>query len=179
MESSHVHFSEHLTKLAESIQTPSRDISGSEVMQSLVTVLTTIMDHAMDGTDHIPHPDHSSPEKSAVCACFMAACTVPMISSLKEEGIDIQGDVLMDSAGSVLFSSYSEQQRSRILRDGMYLLSEIIEDARGNTPLEQWLTTVHSTTMQYILTEGENEYIELFAPLYLVLLMAAKQASSP
>jgi len=146
-----------------------------DVMDAAVIVLATITRHAFMGTDHIPHPDHSTIEKSAVGACFMAACSAPIAYTLCEQDSPIDVKELMTKAGADLFQNYSEADRRIIVDGGIGLFQEIIQAARSNEKLEEWMTSVYKVTNKYINSAGDTEYVELFAPLYLVLLMAARQ----
>jgi hypothetical protein len=146
-----------------------------DVMEASVLILATITRYAFDGTDHIPHPNHSTIEKSTVGACFMAACSAPIAYTLFEQDSPIDVKELMAKAGADLFEDYSEADRHIIVDGGILLFQEIIQAARSNEKLEEWMTSVHSVTNKYINSLGDTEYVELFAPLYLVLLMAARQ----
>ncbi|HDP25115.1 MAG TPA: hypothetical protein ENN34_06700 [Deltaproteobacteria bacterium] len=168
-------FSDNLMCLAQSIHPFSREDPLADVMTALEQVLVSIMHYALEGTDHQLHPDHSSLEKSSAGACFMTACAVAMISLLQDQHILVDGRELLRRAGSVLLSSYSHKQQARILEEGNLLFGEIITLARSTPSLEQWLNSVHTTTVQYVNTQGKNDYREFFPPLYLVLLMATGQ----
>lgn len=146
-----------------------------DVMDAAVLILATITRHAFEGTDHIPHPDHSTIEKSTVGACFMAACSAPIAYTLCEQDSPIDVRELMTKAGANLFQDYIDADQDIIVNEGIGLFQEIIQAARSNKKLEEWMASVHTVTNKYINSAGDTEYVELFAPLYLVLLMAARQ----
>ena len=161
--------------LANKLQRQKNTAPVHDVMESAALILATITGHAFEGTDHIPHPDHSTIEKSMVGACFMAACSAPIAYTLQEQDSPIDVRELMTEAGSTLFQDYSDDDRRIIVDEGTGLFQEIIQAARSNEKLEEWMTSVHTVTNKYINSIGDTEYVELFAPLYLVLLMAARQ----
>ena len=151
----------------------SRPVSG--LTEALTVILTSIGEHAMAGTDHIPDPGHSTVEKCSVNACFMAACTVPLISRLNESGNEVDVDSLMRRVGRRVFRSYCEEDRQVIMDSGILMFKEMLNAAQGNHRLEEWMGSVHNVTQRYVLTEGYTDCADLFAPLYLVLLMATRQ----
>ena len=167
---------EQIMEIAKTIdpcfgQEPKRDI-----MEGVSLVLTTITRHASAGCDHILHPEHSTIEKSSVCACFMTACSVPIVYTIQEQNTPIDVNELLSHAASTLFNDYREAERNRIIDEGMCLFQDIIRIGRTSRKMEEWMTSLHNVTNKYIDTQGDTEYVELFAPLYLVLLMATGQA---
>lgn len=164
-----------LMDFADQLLSKQDEAAAQDVMDAAVTVLATITRHAFEGTDHIPHPDHSTIEKSTVGACFMAACSAPIAYTLCEQDSPIDVKELMTKTGADLFQNYSKEDQRIIVDGGIGLFQEIIQAARSNEKLEEWLSSVHTVTIKYINSAGETEYVELFAPLYLVLLMAARQ----
>ncbi len=166
---------DNIMDFAGRIQVESSSPEISTAMEAATLILTTITRHAFAGTDHIPDPRHSTIEKSCVGACFMAACSVPLVYALKEADAQIDVKELMGNAGREIFGSYPPDDRQAILDEGVLLLQEITRQARSSRKLEEWMTSIHSVTNKYVSTLGETEYIELFAPLYLVLLMATRQ----
>lgn len=160
---------------ADKLQAGTDTSPAPAIMTAAALILATVTRHAFEGADHIPHPDHSSIEKSTVGACFMAACSVPIVYNLQEQDTPIDVKELMINAGARLFQEYSEADRRHIIDEGILLFQEIFRAARDNAKFEEWMTSVHSVTNKYIMSKGDTEYVELFAPLYLVLLMAARQ----
>jgi hypothetical protein len=168
-------FQDRIMDFAGKLQIETGASPVKNLMDASTLVLTTITSHALAGTDHLPHPDHSSIEKSSVGACFMAACSAPIAYTLQEQNSPIDVKKLMTNAGRNIFRNYSDADQSGIVNEGILLFQEIIQAARENVKLEEWMTSIHSVTTKYILTKGDTEYVELFAPLYLVLLMATRQ----
>ena len=60
----------------------------------------------------------------------------------------------------------------------MFLFKELINEAPGNHKLQEWMGSVHNVTDKYVRTGGRTDCVDLFAPLYLVLLMATKQTGA-
>ena len=166
---------DNIMDFAGRLQVESGSPEISTAMEAATLILTTITRHALAGTDHIPDPRHSPIEKSCVGSCFMAACSVPLVYALKEADVEIGAKELMANAGGEIFSGYPPDDRQTILDEGILLLQEITRQARDSKKLEEWMTSIHSVTNKYVSTLGDTEYIELFAPLYLVLLMATRQ----
>jgi len=148
----------------------------TDLKQALTTILSAVTGHAMEGSDQTPHPDHSSVEKCSIGACFMAACSVPLIYGLREEEIAVEPEAIMHGAGTLLFRPYNATDIDTIISEGMRLFREIIEIAPKNKNLAEWIESVHNLTNRYILSGGDKEYVELLAPLYLVLLQASSSA---
>jgi len=165
--------------LANKLQGQKNAAPVHDVMEAAALILAMITGHAFDGTDHIPHPDHSTIEKSMVGTCFMAACSVPIVYNLQERDTPLDVKELMINAGDRLFKDYSEADRRDIVDEGILLFQEIFRASRDNAKFEEWMSSVHSVTNKYIMSMGDTEYVELFAPLYLVLLMAARQFTMP
>ena len=168
-------FSSTIMNFADILQAGTGTPPAPDIMTAAALILDTITRHAFEGTDHIPHPDHSSIEKSAVGACFMAACSVPIVYNLQEQDTPIDVNELLIKAGAGLFQEYSETDRLHIIDEGILLFQELFRASRDNAKFEEWMTSVHSVTDKYIMSKGDTEYVELFGPLYLVLLMAARQ----
>ncbi|MBN2297666.1 MAG: hypothetical protein JXM72_03685 [Deltaproteobacteria bacterium] len=168
-------FQRTIMDFAHKLQTETGTPCPFDIMSAAALVLATITRHAFDGTDHVPHPDRCTIEKSTVGACFMAACSVPIIYSLQEQNIPVDVNELMKNAGTRLFQEYSEADQCTIIDEGILLFQEIFSASRDNKKFEEWMASVHSVTDKYIMSKGDTEYVELFAPLYLVLLMAARQ----
>lgn len=166
---------DNIMNFAGRIQLESGSPEISTVMAAATLILSNITRHALAGTDHIPDPNHSSIEKSCVGACFMAACSVPLVYALKEQDIDLDVHELMSNAGLHIFGSYKQTDRQTIIDEGILLFQDITMQAGNNTKLGEWMTSIHSVTNKYVSSLGDTEYIELFAPLYLVLLMATRQ----
>ncbi|HHO77204.1 MAG TPA: hypothetical protein ENN05_12365 [Deltaproteobacteria bacterium] len=166
---------DNIMDFAGRIQVESGSPEILTTMDAATIILSTITRHAFTGTDHIPDPDHSSFEKSCVGACFMAACSVPLVYALKEADIDLDVHDLMSNTGMEIFRGYHQTDRQTIIDEGILLFQDITRQAGNNTKLEEWMTSIHTVTNKYITTLGDTEYIELFAPLYLVLLMATRQ----
>lgn len=168
-------FAGTIMDLARILQDDAVTCPAPDVMSASAIVLAVITRHAFNGTDHIPHPDHSTIEKSTVGASFMAACSVPIAYRLQQQAIPIDVRDLMRNAGVDLFREYSESDRHSIIDGGILLFQELVDSARNTAKFTEWMTSVHSVTEKYIMSKGDTEYVELFAPLYLVLLMAARQ----
>jgi hypothetical protein len=168
-------FQDTIMDFADKLQVETGASPVKNLLDASTLILTTITRHALAGTDHLLHPDHSSIEKSSVGACFMAACSAPIAYTLHEQNSLIDVKKLMTSAGKNIFQNYSDADQSVIVDKGIMLFQEIIQAARENVKLEEWMISIHSVTTKYILTKGDTEYVELFAPLYLVLLMATQQ----
>jgi len=171
-------FRSSIMDLANKLQKSGDAAPVPDVMEAAALILATITRHAFDGTDHIPHPDHSTIEKSTVGACFMAACSAPIAYTLHEQDSPIDVKELMTKTGADIFQHYSDDDRCLIVDEGISLFQEIIQAARSHEKLEEWMVSVHSVTNKYITSIGDTENVELFAPLYLVLLMAARQMTS-
>jgi hypothetical protein len=144
-------------------------------VEAVTVILVSVGSHALAGTEHVPDPDHSSVEKCSVASCFLAACSVPLISWIKEQGHEVDPVSLMHHVGSRVFSLFPDQDRRGIVDAGVALFREMANAARENKRMEEWLTSVHNVTERYVRTEGRSDCVELIAPLYLVLLMAARQ----
>ena len=168
-------FHEALMDFAHKLQGENNAAPVHDVMEAAALILITITRHAFEGTDHIPHPGHSTIEKSTVGACFMAACSVPIAYNLQEQDAPIDVSELMINAGASLFQQYSEVDQRNIVDKGILLFQELFRAARDNAKFKEWITSVHSVTEKYIMSNGDTEYVELLGPLYLVLLMAARQ----
>jgi hypothetical protein len=149
-----------------------------DAIEAAAAVLVSMSSHALAGTEHVPHPDHSSVEKCSVAACFLAACSVPLLSWIKEEGSEPDPYSLMHRVGEKVFASFGEEDRKTIIGSGIGLFREMAQAAKENRRMEEWLTSVHDVTERFVLTEGRSDCIELIAPLYLVLLMATGQAKA-
>jgi hypothetical protein len=152
---------------------PARQPDG--IMDALTIILVSLSSHALSGTEHVPDPEHSTMEKCAVAACFLAACSVPLLSWLREEGHELDAATLMHHTGSSVFCAFEDQDQKTIIDSGIALFRELALVAKGNRRLGEWLTSVHDVTERYVLTRGQSDCVELIAPLYLVLLMAARQ----
>lgn len=146
--------------------------------EALTIILAAICENAMAGTDHVPDPEHSTVEKCSVSACFMAACTVPLISQLREQEQNVDAEPLLHRAGRRVFRHFVEEDRQMIVESGIILFKELIHGASDNSKLQEWMSSVHNVTDRYVLTEGQTDCADLFAPLYLVLLMATKQTGA-
>lgn len=168
-------FQDTIMDFAAKLQVETGTSPAKDLLDASTLILITITRHALAGTDHLLHPDQSSVEKSSVGACFMAACSAPIAYTLLEQNSPIDTKKLMMNAGRQIFRNYSDEDQSLIIDEGILLFQEIIQAARENVKLEEWMTSIHSVTTKYILTKGDTEYVELFAPLYLVLLMATHQ----
>lgn len=172
---SHSTFHDTIMDLAASLQIVSGEPLVRDIMEAATLVLASIARQAMAGTDHIPHPDHSTMEKSSVGACFMAACAAPIVYALNEQDIPVDVRELLINAGARVFQGYSDADRTTIVEGGISLFQEILQAASANAKLEEWMASIHNVTDKYIRSRGDTEYVELFAPLYLVLLMATRQ----
>ncbi|HPD21028.1 MAG: hypothetical protein ACOX3E_04545 [Desulfomonilia bacterium] len=146
--------------------------------EALTIILAAICENVMAGTGHIPDPEHSTIEKCSVSVCFMAACTVPLISQLREGGQDVDAESLLHRAGQRIFERYGKEDQRTIVESGMFLFKELINEAPGNHKLQEWMGSVHNVTDKYVRTGGRTDCVDLFAPLYLVLLMATKQTGA-
>jgi hypothetical protein len=144
-------------------------------MEALSVILDSMGGHALAGTEHVPDPAHSTVEKCSVTACFLAACSVPLISWLKEEGHEVDPVPLMHLVGARIFRSFGEEDRKAIVDSGVMLFREMAHMAREYRRMEEWMASVHNVAERFVLTEGTSDCVELIAPLYLVLLMATKQ----
>ncbi|HNY64860.1 MAG TPA: hypothetical protein PKM41_05440 [Deltaproteobacteria bacterium] len=145
------------------------------VRDALTVILSSIGSHALAGTEHVPDPEHSTVEKCMVASCFLTACSVPLVSWVKEEGHELDAFSLMRHVGSKVFDRFGEPDREAIVDSGISLFRDMADAARQNRRLEEWLTSVHNVTERYVLTEARSDCVELIAPLYLVLLMATGQ----
>jgi hypothetical protein len=148
------------------------------ISDALTVILVSMCSHALSGTEHVPDPEHSTVEKCTVASCFMTACSVPLVSWLKEEGHELDAVSLMHHAGSRVFDRFDGPDRETIVESGILLFREMVGLARENRRMEEWLTSVHNVTERYVLTEGRSDCVELIAPLYLVLLMATRQMTA-
>jgi hypothetical protein len=158
--------------LAESGAPPAGDYA-----EALTAILVSMGSHALAGTEHVPDPEHSSVEKCSVAACFLSACSVPLAAWIKEAGHELDAVSLMHRAGSRVFPLFGEDDRKAIVDSGITLFREMAEIALGNRRLAEWMDSVHNVAQRYVLTEGSSDCVELIAPLYLVLLMAARQVN--
>lgn len=145
------------------------------VVEALSIILASIGEHILAGADQVPEPGKSTIEACSVSACFMAACSVPMIYNSKEDDVLIDAASLMHKTGDRVFRSFTESDRKIIIDSGILLFREIISITEANQRLEEWMNSINNVTDKYILTEGKTDCVELFAPLYMVLLMATKQ----
>jgi hypothetical protein len=143
--------------------------------EALTVILASIGEHILAGADQIPEPGNLAIEACSVSACFMAACSVPMLYNLQENDLLIDAVSLMHRTGDRVFKNFSENDRTAIIDSGIRLFREIVSMAHDNQRLEEWMSSAHNVTDKYILTEGKTDCVELFAPLYMVLLMATKQ----
>jgi hypothetical protein len=167
----------------DSLLSFARTLNGGErapaivdAMEALTVILDSMGGHALAGTEHVPDPTHSTVEKCSVTACFLAACSVPLISWLKEEGHEVDAVFLIHLVGARIFRSFGEENRKAIADSGIMLFREMAHMAREYRRMEEWMTSVHNVAERFVLTEGTSDCVELIAPLYLVLLMATKQA---
>lgn len=169
----------------ESLLSFARTLSGEcgleppgDAEAAVAVILSSIASHALDGTGHVPEPEHSTVEKCSVASCFLTACSVPLISRVREEGHEIEAPSLMHRTGTLVFKAFGDEDREAIVDSGIMLFREMVHEARGSRRMEEWLGSVHSVTQRYILTRGTSDCALLIAPLYLVLLMAARQAGA-
>lgn len=143
---------------------------------ALAVILASIASHALDGTGHVPDPEHSTVEKCSVASCFLSACSVPLICRVREEGHEADAASLMRRTGTLVFKAFGDHDREAIVDSGIALFREMTHEAGGGRRMEEWLASVHNVTERYVLTQGTSDSALLIAPLYLVLLMAAGQA---
>ncbi len=168
-------YRERVMNLSSRVLGPCDSQPARSVAEALTIILAAICENVMAGTDHVPDPEHSTVEKCSVSACFMAACSVPLISHLREEKQNVDAESLMHRAGRRVFGRYGEEDRRTIVESGILLFKELTHEASNNRKLLEWMGSVHNVTDKYVLTEGQTDCVDLFAPLYLVLLMATKQ----
>lgn len=168
-------YRDHVMNLSNRILSTYSSKPVSSLTDALSVILTAIGENVMAGTDQIPDPGHSTVEQCSVSACFMAACSVPLVLKLDELGQEVAVDSLMHRAGARVFRNYTGEDQRVIVDSGIVMFREIAHAARGNRKLEEWIGSVHNVTNRYVLTEGQTDCTDLFAPLYMVLLMAAKQ----
>lgn len=168
-------YRENVFRLADNILRSCDAKPVESVEGALAVILSAIGENALSGTDQNPDPVHTSLEKCSVTACFMAACSVPLISSLQE--MDCRVDVLpiMDRAGARVFKRYQESDRKIIMESGIFMFKEMVQTAGNNLKMAEWLSSIHNVTNRYVQTEGTTDCTDLFAPLYMVLLLATKQ----
>ncbi len=161
--------------LAGSIHGKQGPVQMDNHRDALAVILAEIGNNVLLGTDQRADAEHTSIEKASVTACFLAACSVPLVSPFlgTEKEIDVIN--LMQETGSRVFSNYDEVSRKLIVDSGILLFREMAHAAKGNPKMEEWMSSVHNVTNKYVLTEGATDNTDLFAPLYLVLLMATKQ----
>jgi len=168
-------YSESAMRLADRILIGCDARPAGSVIEALPVILAAIGERILAGADQIPEPGNLSIEACSVSACFMAACSVPMLYNLRDNGFPIDAASLMHRAGNRVFGNYEDEDRAAIIDSGIRLFREIVSTAKDNRRLEEWMSSVHNVTDRYILTEGKTDCAELFAPLYMVLLMATKQ----
>lgn len=143
--------------------------------EAVPVILASIGEHILAGADQVPEPGSLTAESCSVSACFMAACSVPMLYGLRDHEFLLDAVSLMHKAGDRVFKNFSEEDRAGIIDSGILLFREIVSLAKDNRRLEEWMGSIHNVTDKYIHTEGTTDCVELFAPLYMVLLMATKQ----
>lgn len=168
-------YRENIMNLAGKIMSRYDSMPVNDLDDALAVVLSFIGENVMAGTDQIPDPEHCTIEKCSASACFMAACSVPIFYGLREMNHVIDPIPVMHRAGGRVFKHFTEQDRLSIMDSGIGLFRELACMTRDNPKLEEWVNSVHNVTNRYVLTEGETDCVELFAPLYLVFLMAARQ----
>jgi hypothetical protein len=171
-------YREHVMNLSSRVLGPCDSQPARNAAEALTIILAAICENVMAGTDHVPDPGYSTVEKCSVSACFMAACSVPMISQLREGEQNVDAVSLMHRAGRRVFGRYGEEDRRTIVESGILLFKELVHEASDNHKLHEWMSSVHNVTDRYVLTEGQTDCVDLFAPLYLVLLMATKQTDA-
>ncbi|HNU74275.1 MAG TPA: hypothetical protein PKM95_05470 [Deltaproteobacteria bacterium] len=170
-------YRDHVINLANRILSgySSQPVSG--LPEALSVILTAIGENVMAGTDQVPEPGRSTVEQCSVCVCFMAACSVTLISKLNDLGYEVAVSDLMHQAGNRVFVNHTREDQRVIVDSGVLLFKEMIQEAGSSRKLTEWMGSVHNITDRYVLTEGLTDCTDLFAPLYLVLLMATKQIS--
>lgn len=151
------------------------DVTNPDLTDDASVILVSIARASLAGANHVPTPAKSSVEKASVGACFMAACSVSIIHGLSQEGESIAPGELVTRSVDTLFTDYKKEQRTRIAEDGIALFQEIIGIARQSSKLGKWLGSVDNLVGNYIDREDNTETLELFAPLYLVLLKSANR----
>lgn len=143
--------------------------------EALTVILSFIGENVLAGTDQTADPDHSTLDQCTANACFLAACSVPLISRLQELGDEVDALSLMHQVGERVFKKYPEPDRKLIMDSGIILFKDLIRQAKSIQKLEEWLTSINNVTDRYVLTLGVTDCVDLFAPLYMVLIMATKQ----
>lgn len=171
-------YRDHVMKLSKAILSACGSTAVTDLTEALTVILASIGENVMAGTDHVPDPSQSTMEKCSVNACFMAACTVPLITGLHELGCHVDADSLMHRTGGRVYQNYGESQRREIVDAGVLMFKDMIGAAGDKPKLLEWMGSVSNVVDRYVLTEGQTDCVELFSPLYLVLLMAAGQAGS-
>jgi hypothetical protein len=161
--------------LAASIHSRQEPMHIDDHRDALAVILAEIGNNVLLGTDQITDAEHTSIEKASVTACFLAACSVPLVTPFLGTENEIDVIKLMHETGSRVFSGYDEVSRKTIVDSGILLFREIANAAKDIPKMEEWMSSVNNVTNKYVLTEGVTDNTELFAPLYLVLLMATKQ----
>ena len=168
-------YSESAIRLADRILIGCDARPVNSLNEALPVILATIGEQILAGADQVPEPGALSIEACSVSACFMAACSVPMLYNLREDDSLIDAASLMHRTGDRVFKSFGDDDRASIISSGIRLFREIISTAKDNQRLEEWMSSIHNVTDKYIFTEGKTDCAMLFAPLYMVLLMATKQ----
>ncbi len=143
--------------------------------EGVITILTAIGENAMSGTDQVADPESMSVEKCTLCACFMAGCSVPILSRLHEMNHTLDAVAIMHGAGHAVFHKFNAQDRKMIIDDGIVLFKDLVATSTDNRKMKEWLDSIAGVTEKYVATEGDTDNVDLFAPLYLVLLMATRQ----
>lgn len=168
-------YRDNVMKLADRILKPcdSRPIGDPD--EALKVILSFIGENVLAGTDQAADPEHSTLDQCTASACFLAACSVPLISGLQETGYETDALSLMHKVGERVFKKYPESDRKLIIDSGILLFKDLALQAKGIHKLKEWLTSINNVTNRYVLTLGDTDCVELFAPLYMVLLMATKQ----
>lgn len=175
MDMSDKSFLANLVSLAARINRGHEPAHNEKPSDALTVVLTDIGSNILTGTDQIADPEHMSLEEASLAACFMAACSVPLVAPFLGTAKEVDVISLMHDAGNRVFCRYDESSRKNIVDSGVLLFREIALAAKGIRKMEEWISSVHNVTSKYVMTEGETDNSDLFAPLYLVLFMATKQ----
>ncbi len=146
--------------------------------EAMTVILSTIGETVLAGTDQIADPDHSTIDQCTVSMCFLAACSVPLITGVQESGHEIDAMSVMEKVGQRVFGKFPEPDRKLILESGILLFKDLSRLAEKIHKLGEWLVSIHNVTNKYVLSSGTTDCVDLFAPLYMVLLMATKQLRS-
>jgi len=84
----------------------------------------------------------------------------------------------MHRTGRRVYRNYGEKERREIVDMGILLFKDLIGAAGDKPKLHEWMGSVSNVVDKYVLTEGQTDCVELFSPLYLVLLMATGQTKA-